>query len=777
MFRMRRFGNLCSRSIIVLSLISTILCDQFIPENPLTFGNCNALKSQCTGGRKCIFEYRKKLFKCSNSLTTCLCIPPSFQTCTSSFQCLSGERCVSTNSSVTICVACTAAEYVPSFVSVDYRSTMDCFPELLEPTPSPEHTPEPEPSTPNNLDKRGFAYDLCRLDSQCQPEYFCRNYESPLLRCSEDSKENYYCVCKQNDPKPCHHFDDCLSEELCVQPYRMLASSFGICFSKFSLTVLRRGISYSYLPPESNPFLDISIPSTPEIMPSADPDFPDSPDDLEPYLSASPAPTMTLQTDPSPSVLSTLEPSPVVSESPLYGGYIYVPDPKGFTLDRCYRSNRCRGQRFCVDMFFEEADVIRCQNQCYCVPHKLKNCTSSSECRWPEVCAMAQGVNGAFCASLDAVKKSTAFEILPFDDGNYVPKTTPTIDPYFTPFAGSREPVYFPPGYPTSTYISVPPTPETSESSPPLPTVDYPKEIDGLSLSYCSKQEDCVYGYACVSIGFYPCSSDLNDCRCIPNNGDMGTVCMDDSQCSTGEICFRPERIDVVPSYCVSNQTATMKVLRNFMKVISPRGVGYEYRTAFYTDWKIPKKTPPNSGTGNGLTGDKCSTSSQCATGRLCADILGDGEICDDTEDCLSGFCYPMYFERCERVNLCDDGEVCVIAVIPENQFSEVFPSSLRYICLSKAAAERNGYSSVPTPTPPPVELVGYSTWKNAEDILKIKLQWEASKSTRVNTLNAGIKTMDKALHNGQKAERQLEGRISTEGEQVIMRLMNHLSK
>lgn len=749
------------------------------PDNGLTLGRCEE-NYDCSGDRACSFYRDGKVRPCAYiNENVCLCVPQSFQECTSSTQCDIGERCVDTNLSVTVCVACTAAEFVPSFLPVDFRSESDCeWPDsifksdskyfarpqlhldlpskplrvaapspLLNPDATAAVSSEPIPSflfSPPfaspvlNLDQfssgsydDGSALNNCVFDRDCQGIYACRSTLEPLIGCH--TMPGMGCQCAYMDPTACTHRDQCLPGELCVNTFRPYLFDFGVCISEdFVKYDDLLNPAAQFFPPESDPFFTVSpkldfspFESPGEFVHGVDligrhrassESNAASRDILHPNLDSSGAilfPTASL----GPDVYSTPESS--ASKAP-----VIDPHPIGFTLDYCHSRFECAPGRLCIDVFSNDSPILYCFEHCFCVPEQLVSCNSSSECVIQEACVTTPGVERSYCVSWDAIADNPAFEIIPFEDGSKTPPSVPppsprqTLGPRYTPYTGSTEPRYIPPGYLSST-----PTPELESGV-------------GLTLSSCTRIEDCTSGYACVSLfNYWPCSFSNNGCYCIPNNGKKGSTCINDKQCPVGEICFPKRRIDIIPSYCISQQVAddNPRVLDRYLSVVVPRGIGERFNFSYGRDWDIPDTLPENSGTGSNLTGDYCGTSADCGENRLCLNPLSFGSLCYN--NCSISFCYPRYFVECGYGKFCDKGEVCArVYGMYESKYSSIHYSpkvSRHVICLSPSTIERNGYNVIPQASPPPQKFFGIVVWEYAIPILKVKLEEDAkSKSS-----------------------------------------------
>lgn len=848
------------RIVFSVSLIAQIHARQLFDDSPLTFGQCEQ-NADCFGDRNCLYHFHGKLFACDYVLQNCLCVPKVFQQCSSSTQCPLGERCVKTEFSVNICVACLAAEFVPSFLPVDSRSKQDCtwteptskryskyfgYPKsqpesfsrvskthtvksmsedskslpltyesqsrnsysdvsffltssyssvtfhqakessvgipisplasavvstdspfetgsafsdpspFLEATPTTPLSPEPIPSflfpqpsspfgtnsppSPPYPTEAGYALDNCDSDVDCQGSYICRHLSEPLVSC--DLMRLTECRCAHPDPSPCTHIDQCLSGEFCVNALKPFVFEFGVCISKETVLTdfnFRTAIT-QFFPPESNPFpadsptISLPVTSSGDFFVGASPSFGEG---VGPSESSTPFPENPEANKnepdtfvvPSPSLIPDVFSSPDASirANPSPGR------PMGYTLDRCEYGYACRGDRLCVDVFDTTPVSAYCNSQCYCVPKELRNCTSSSQCVIQEACVTTDEVELSYCVSWGAVAKNSVFQIIPFDDGSTDTPSFPphppqlTFDPTFTPFTESTEPRYIPPGYLTFT-----PTPEFDLAV-------------GLTLAYCKARDDCYSGYACVSVmQYWPCSASNNRCYCIPNEGKKGTICIDDMQCPVGEICFPKRRVDIVPSYCVSQHVVdnNLRVLDRFLSTIIPRAVGELNSFPFYRDWPIPDVLPENAGTGSNLTGDLCSTSADCGENRVCAGPLASGSMCDF--NCSISFCYPKYFAKCKYGDFCEKGEQCArVFGMYESTFANDFyypRESKPVICLSLSAIDRNGYEAIPYSSPPPRKFLGNVVWENAVPILKIKLGKDAiSEESRMSRFDRKI--------------------------------------
>lgn len=738
---------LSRRAMLLMALFPTIFVGifgrrQIFPSEGLTLSQCNG-DDDCIGARKCIFEAQGRLYECKKDfLRECLCVPMAFIECQTSLQCATGERCISATQSVQICVSCSAANNVQSFASIDERSIADCgsysdtdytstpthsdYPtNSQDRSTTPEfntHSPDfsfeaPYPSqsfavpTESEGFTRGYALDSCGGEEDCAEKYSCRVQNQPLKKYNSTDAFERNGVCSTNDPKSCYHIDECLFAEYCVSGLDFKSSTFGVCVSKY---VVEKASFYylniMYFPPESNP--NPSPESSPLLSPTIG-------DHFSPEYSPTYTPMFTVSSDlGDPTVpfsslgLATVFSSETPSDFSFEASASVGPDlynyHSGLTLDRCWNTYYCRGKRNCVDFFDLKLIGSRCHSQCYCLPPKLQSCTSSNMCERFELCAKLVSTE-YYCVSEDFLRGNSYFEVLPTQTDSFY--SEPSLTAIETPFIGTPEPRYIPPGIPTITME---------------PSFNY--EFEGMSLDTCTSDKDCVSGYACVATVYAPCSTGLGKCFCVANNGNGGIVCLGNDDCPLGETCYPLKRIDIVPTYCVSTRMIEKRLqdVQDHFSVIVPRGVGAENRKDGSRDWIIPRNVPNRSGTGSGLTGDMCTSSADCSRARLCADALENGEVCGGLKNCTRGYCYPKYFEACDITNLCDEGEVCVEAY---GVFKDVYQTEylrkygIQKMCLSLNAAKRNGYKSLQVPTPLPKTFVGAGVWKNAEMIIKLKLE------------------------------------------------------
>lgn len=699
----------------------------------LTFGLCDSA-DQCAPPRLCIYEYAGHLSNCGYALTNCLCVPPEFQLCSSSSDCVLGEQCVSTKSSSDICVSCVAADNILTFRAVDQPSLEQCtLPRTtplvsLEFTPTPiEPSPDPIPLPSPDSDsfEKGYAMDSCHDQNDCAVDsYTCRDLSNPLHYCGGRDDYSYFdCVCVPSSPTTCSHIDQCPSGEFCLSGLESSGpNSRALCISK---RLISEGYGFNrkrwiFFPTDSNPFPALS--ATPILTPSFlfEPSGllqpPVTPDSLTPSFRVSPEPSLSSSVgpggEPTDPVISD-DPFVYPSESvtPEFSPNKVLPDyPSGWTLDRCKNTYDCKDDRSCINAFGKTYSEDSCAGQCYCLPVKLQVCTSSSQCTDCEVCVTAYSVEKSYCVSRKAVENNPVFEILPYDDGSYSLPFVPSLFVSETPLFGSFDPVYIPPGYPE--YSA---SPEFSGA--------------GLTLSYCMSSRDCAGGYECIAVQFAPCSWKEPRCICVPAGGTGGTVCITDAQCQNGETCFPTNRIDIVPSYCVSKDVASrnLKILKKYLDPIVPRGVGLRNWRRYFRDWDHSTYIAQKSVNGTRLTGDKCRSSSDCATGRVCADSLKGGKLCDENRNCTDyAYCYPRTFDQCISRFNCEYGEICTVVegLYYDSTFNAYSPRrGVQTICLSSTAARRNGYTPLPYPSGLPQKFLKYIAWENAEDILQLKFR------------------------------------------------------
>lgn len=704
---------------------------QIFPDNGLTFDECNN-NNDCTGNRECVFVIYGKIFECAQEYRReCLCTPLSLNKCKSSVDCVLGERCVSTSSGVNICVSCVAAKYVPTFLEADDRSKTDCEVEETDATPYPsftfspwilqspyqEQTFDPFPSTyfPNTpapdisftvkptSAPLGYGYDRCQTNDDCVKDYDCRLLLWPLIGPLYRPKGYFFGICSTRNPKLCTHERQCFSEEFCMSGVDFESDTFGVCVSiKFANAYFPNYFKVVFFPPGpgSNPDGKATSSFEPEISTYPSPGY---------SILYTPTSGLEDETAPSqykfPSPIFTIE---LPSEEPSSSGdFNFFNFGSGLTFDRCIYKSECRGRRECVNYFGKKVISFACPDRCYCLPSKLQSCSWSSDCEAFEVCVRLQNSTNMYCISEDAIKGVTHFEVLPAESFTSFPEASYT--PFVTPNLVSPEVENIPPNYP---FV----TPEPSQY----------QNLKGLSLSACTFDDDCVDGYACVATEYIPCSSRIVKCFCIANKGNGGTLCLSDKDCPLGEMCYPPERIDIVPSYCISIRVIinNLKDVELYYSAIVPRGIGSSNKQKRSIDWEIPSEYPNKAGTGSGLTGDVCRYSSDCANTRLCVDALSFGELCDSQSNCSMAFCYPKYFESCKIANLCDKGEVCILArgVYANVQRRDFSGESKQKICLSKTAATRNEYSPLLVQTPLPKTIAGIVAWKYAEKIVNLKL-------------------------------------------------------
>lgn len=703
--------------LILINFTLTFSGQPTFSRNGLTLDVCTD-KLRCIEGRQCVFPIRGKLYECEYTYNRqCLCAPTLLNRCVASSDCELGERCMSTPSGEQICVSCVAAIHIPTFLAVDNVSKMDCQPSVSGTTPestfatlpnsastpflqSPDASAYTFHSTPTpEFFPRGFGFDGCFENGDCEHDYECRVRTEPLVGALYKSRARYIGSCSVIDPNECTHADQCFPEEYCVSGVTFKSDTFGVCMSVYIVNAYyKKNFNLVYFPPGPNTDPDVS--ASPFFSPTA---FNyESPQQSPLYSPAISEPGG----DTTPSIqyefpTSTISAEASVSDIPSFYNF-----NSGYTMDICSSDYDCRGYRKCVDFFGEAAtNFIVCEGQCYCLPLMLQKCLVSSDCVQFEVCAKLPESEASYCISEDAVKGRTQFDYLPRESVMFSPEesSSPLV---------SGEPQYIPPGYPVV-------TPEPSITGQ-----------TGLTFSLCISDNDCAEGYACISTGFAPCSSEIEVCLCIANKGSRGTFCVGDEDCPLGEICYPQKTADIYPSYCISIGAVNLSWLTvgQYFSVIIPRGVGKDRRRKEWRDWRLPPKIPEQAGGGAGLTGDVCRYSSECSKARLCIDVLSFGELCDFRSNCSKAFCYPEYFEPCDFVNSCDEGEICAPVwgfYRDDVDLENIIYTVKERICISATAAQRNGYSPIPEKSPLPKTLVSELAWKDAAFLIELKLNGE----------------------------------------------------
>ncbi|CDF40909.1 unnamed protein product [Chondrus crispus] len=152
----------------------------------------------------------------------------------------------------------------------------------------------------------------------------------------------------------------------------------------------------------------------------------------------------------------------------------------------------------------------------------------------------------------------------------------------------------------------------------------------GLTGDTCTSTSECADGRLCVDIANEVTCSSGEGCICVPTDGAESCTSSDD--CSTaGEVCVQGNE----STLCFSEEAVNA-------------GDNEETSTTGGT----------GSGGGSGLTGDTCTSTSECADGRLCVDIANE-VTCSSSEGCI---CVPTDgAESCTSSDDCSTaGEVCV---------------------------------------------------------------------------------------------------------------------
>ncbi|CDF37601.1 unnamed protein product [Chondrus crispus] len=163
----------------------------------------------------------------------------------------------------------------------------------------------------------------------------------------------------------------------------------------------------------------------------------------------------------------------------------------------------------------------------------------------------------------------------------------------------------------------------------------------GLTGDDCTGSSECADGRICLNTQADTCSAG-EDCLCVPSDGFE--PCTSSPDCLTaGEVCVQLGDITV----CLSEETAN--------------ALDFPIVDAESSDDPVEtpasNSTDPNGGSGEGLTGAICTSSSECADGSICTDRFID--TCPSGETCI---CVPSDgIEACTSSADCSTaGEVCV---------------------------------------------------------------------------------------------------------------------
>lgn len=280
----------------------------------------------------------------------------------------------------------------------------------------------------------------------------------------------------------------------------------------------------------------------------------------------------------------------------------------GLTLDPCSTSEPCQEGRECVS-YVKGSEGESCQvaGGCTCMPPDFKDCNASSDCESGELCARVFRQPKPFCVS------------------EFIEETEDYLE-------------------------------EVSDA--PGPSQEIGESSGGLSMDFCSTQEDCSGEGECLYFGvttdFTFCEG-REPCICL----DANISCFVPSDCNEGEICAETP-ISLFAS-CISKEASE-----------NAPGV---------TEIVLDEPS-------NGLTLDSCRQPEDCEGLRSCVYFnLPQFEPCSDKGPCV---CLPTGEPRCAETSDCGEGEVCAeIKLSPDP------------ICVSKTAADTFSGIQEISPQPP----------------------------------------------------------------------------
>ncbi|CDF38326.1 unnamed protein product [Chondrus crispus] len=163
----------------------------------------------------------------------------------------------------------------------------------------------------------------------------------------------------------------------------------------------------------------------------------------------------------------------------------------------------------------------------------------------------------------------------------------------------------------------------------------------GLTGGRCTSSPECADGRVCTNGEITTCPAG-DDCFCAPSDGPK--PCTSSADCATaGEVCAQLTG----GAACLSEEVANAQKI----PIVSGESSSDEGDTATSDD------TDSHTGSGDGITGAPCTSSSECAEGRICNGP--DASLCSAGERCI---CVPSDGpELCTSSADCStDGEVCV---------------------------------------------------------------------------------------------------------------------
>lgn len=287
----------------------------------------------------------------------------------------------------------------------------------------------------------------------------------------------------------------------------------------------------------------------------------------------------------------------------------------GTTGAPCTSPSDCLDGRNCVDASMSTCPV---NGKCICLPSGgPEPCLSNDDCSTiGEICV--QVLEGNACLS---EKVASEASVPPMDsESSDDPEESPTDDDT-NPESGSRA---------------------------------------GITGAACSFSSECLEGRICTNGDMTTCPAG-DQCICLPSDGPERCSSSDD--CSTvGEVCVQTPDSTV----CLSEETANDAEIP-IVDVESSGG---------------PEETPANDdvssdvGSGDGITGATCTSSSDCTEDRICTN--GNMAMCPAGDSCI---CIPAsgMLVCSSSADCLTEGEVCV-------------PLLGMTLCISEEVANAEGF-------------------------------------------------------------------------------------
>lgn len=466
-----------------------------------TGAECTTLDS-CFYPRVCA-DIGNLTLLCTANSVSCFCVSEDYIQCTTSSECLIGDRCVSSikqDSEISVCFSCFFLENL--IEGVDYYGADDgssnCKAHVND---GPISTPTPTPMYSTEPFEESYTLDHCTTSSNtCAYPRTCYSAHGYSL-CDESEEQ---CICMSLENLLCSKSSECLYGDRCVT-YSILP--YGVCVSCSVDLETFSSIEFTYI------------------------------DDDESQCSGILTPSPSLETSPSQSAVP-----------PSDGGYSY--DPCNLTGLKCTYPRVCVGP--------ESGTCQLSDSFCFCISTQHLNCYSSYDCLYGDRCVeTSEGI--PICASCNLTIESrlsvtvvdNALGNCPEPAESNLPNQNPSLSPTPSlPHQPNYTMVSSPlPSSPFPSFSAVPSLSQLPTPSRPYPSPTSSLPPTGFTFDDCtSNNYICVSPRMCysVSTGEF-CRSMDSDCVCASLSN---FTCSDSPDCLLGDRCVLSA--DATARFCLS---------------------------------------------------------------------------------------------------------------------------------------------------------------------------------------------------------------------------------